>query len=124
MNALAIFISGDSEYADHVHVEETRAYAYFTGQNTGQDDHFVIEAVRRSIPVHVFYRKTGGTEFKYLGVSVNTIILDNGAGEGLMEASVECMYDRVIPCGRNDATRLAFKNGALDTIGMLGNKTI
>lgn len=94
---------------------------YFTGQNSKQDDHLVLEAIDRELPIHIFWRKRSGVEFKYLGIPENKKIdiIDEGLGDELMKIRVCTTFDQVVSCGRHEVSRFAWENGAVNTIGGL-----
>ena len=66
MTGLMVFISKGSEYPDEVRFYQGGASIDFTGQETGQDDFFVVEALEKKIPVYILYRDDD-REFRYLG---------------------------------------------------------
>lgn len=118
MNELAVCITGDSKYPDDVYIGDSEAYVHFTGQTTKQDDHFVLEAIRRGLPIHLFYRRVAGVEFIYLGVSTDVTVCDFGAGEGPMRIYATTKYKEPISCGRA-GVEYALKHGCMRTIGKM-----
>ena len=113
MDALAIMLSGDSPYPDQYMYSENTFYALLTGQTCRQDDHFVVEAFERGIPVYVFQRNRGGKGFTHCGLSTSHAVVSE-TGADVMEARVYCPSVGATQ-GRGDG-RLAWCNGALSSI--------
>lgn len=117
MNHLAVFVTGDSPRPDAVHIGATSAKVVFPGQKKKRDDHLVMQAARDALPIHVFWRATGGAEFMYLGVSHTTTIWDDGSGPDPMLVSVETEYQAAVPCGKLCSATFGWKYGALAAAG-------
>lgn len=112
MDALAIMLTGGSPYPDQCSYSENTFYALFTGQKCQRDDHLVVEAFERGIPIYVFQRD-GQKGFTRCGLSTSHGILsENGAS--VMEAYVYC--DNVGDVQGRGPGRLTWCNGALSSI--------
>ena len=118
MDALAIMISGNSDYPDMCVSDEDTFFSIFTGQNSKQDDHFVQEAFNRGIPIHVFYRRLKSDCFVYYGESTHHEITDDSP-DNLMEGYLFCPNGGIV-CGKavvpGPSERYVKKNGALSII--------
>ena len=119
MKAIAVCITGTSQYPDSVSIEGKGAYVFFTGQNAKMDDHLVRKAITQGLPMHIFWRKSGGAGFSYIGKANDTTLVHDGISTGMMEVVAFTDYEEVVSCGRHDSEHLAWKKGALDAIGVL-----
>lgn len=112
MDALAIMITGGSPYPDQCVYSENTFYALITGQKCQQDDHFVVEAFERGIPIYVFHRN-GHKGFTHCGLSTSHAVVSE-TGASVMEAYVYCPNIGDVQ-GRGGG-RLTWCNGAISSI--------
>ena len=133
MTGLMVFISKGSEYPDEIRFYPSGASIDFTGQETGQDDFFVIEALRRKIPIYILYRDDD-KEFRFLGCVDYTYpyqVIQRGEATDTTLARFKVVTSipsaEVQTCGKLDLPSFTgkctfgYKNGAANFLGFEDN---
>ena len=130
MTGIMVFISKGSQYPDEIRLYPAGASIDFTGQESGQDDFLVVEALEKKLPVYILYRDDN-KEFRFLGCVDYTYpyeVIQRGEATdtSLMRFKVVTSIPSsdVQSCGKIDLPSstgkctFGYKNGAANFLGL------